>query len=206
MTYAKVTTAEGSLNLRKKAASSAAVLARIPQNEMIEVLTPGEKWTKVAYRSKTGYVMTAFLTFVDVPQPVAEAMTAKVATPQGSLNLREKASSGSKVLRTIPREASVIVLSYGEKWSKVTYGAATGYVKSQFLAFDQPAENAALPRTARVAQAGTALRAAADADAAVDLLIPAGDYVLVLAESGSWRLAEYEGRTGYVPAGVLEYP
>ncbi len=206
VTYAKVTTAEGSLNLRKKAASSAAVLARIPQNEMVEVLTPGEKWTKVAYRSKTGYVMTAFLTFVDVPQPVAEAMTAKVATPQGSLNLREKASSGSKVLRTIPREASVIVLSYGEKWSKVTYGAATGYVKSQFLAFDQPAENAALPRTARVAQAGTALRAAADADAAVDLLIPAGDYVLVLAESGSWRLAEYEGRTGYVPAGVLEYP
>ena len=73
VTYAKVTTPEGSLNLRKKASGSAAVKARIPQDEMIEVLSRGDKWTKVSYKDKTGYVMTVFLTFVEVPQPVAAA-------------------------------------------------------------------------------------------------------------------------------------
>ncbi len=204
VTYAKVTTPEGSLNLRKKASASAAVMARIPQNEMIEVLTPGDKWTKVSYKSKTGYVMTAFLTFVDVPQPVlTDAMTARVSTPKGSLNLREKPSSGTKVLRTIPRDSYVIVLEYGAKWSRVTYGAVSGYVKSEFLVFERGAWT---PRPARVKQSGASLREAAEEKAETLFELPAGDYVLVTAVENGWCQADYEGRTGYVPVGCLEFP
>ena len=203
VTYAKVTTPEGSLNLRKKASASAAVKARIPRDEMIEVLSRGDKWTKVSYKDKTGYVMTVFLTFVEVPQPVAAAaMTARVVTPEGSLNLRKKASSGAKVLRTIPRDTAVIVLEYGEKWSRVSYGAATGYVKSAFLAFDQPLE--AAPQPARVKPSGALMYAAPDAASAPVALLNAGDYALVWPGAGDWRQIEYDGRTGYAPAAGLE--
>lgn len=204
VTYAKVTTPEGSLNLRKKASSSATVKARMPQNEMIEVLEQGEKWTKVSYHGKTGYAMTVFLTFVEVPQPVlTDAMTARVATPKGSLNLREKPSSGTKVLRTIPQNAYVIVLEYGAKWSRVTYGAASGYVKSEFLAFER---GEWMPRPARVKQPGAQLRAEAGEKAALLMLLPPGDYVLVTAVENGWCQAEYEGQAGYAPVGSLEFP
>ena len=206
VTFAKVTTPEGSLNLRKKASGSSTVKARIPQDEMIEVLERGDKWTKVSYHDKTGYVMTAFLTFVEVPQPVQPAaMTARVATPKGSLNLRKTASSGAKVLRTIPRDAAVIVLSYGETWSQVAYGSATGYVKSEFLAFDQPPESAAALRTARLKTA-SGLRDAPSADASLTAAPRAGDYVLVASVAGGWAKCEYEGITGYLPLDSLEYP
>ena len=207
VTYAKVTTPEGSLNLRKKASSSATVKAHIPQNEMIEVLERGEKWTQVSYQDKTGYVMTSFLTFVEVPQPVlTAAMTARVATPSGSLNLRKSASSGAKVLRTIPQNASVIVRQYGEKWSQVTYGSATGYVKSEFLAFERPDSGAWTPQAVRVAQPGAQLRAAPEENAGLIILLPAGDYILVTAVETDWCQAEYEGQRGYVPTNNLEFP
>ena len=207
VTYAKVTTPEGSLNLRKKASSSAMVKAHIPQNEMVEVLEKGEKWTQVSYQDKTGYVMTSFLSFVEVPQPViTAAMTARVATSSGSLNLRKTASSGAKVLRTIPQNASVIVRQYGEKWSQVTYGSATGYVKSEFLAFEQPTGSAWSPQAVRVAQPGAQLRAAPGEGAGLIILLPAGDYVLVISVGADWCQAEYEGQTGYVPTKNLEFP
>ena len=195
VTFAKVTTPSGSLNLRKKASSSAAVTARIPQDELVEVLEQGEKWTKVVYQEKSGYVMTAFLTFVEVPQPVLPAaMTARVNTPSGALNLRKTASSGAKVLRTIPKGAMVIVRQYGEKWSEVTYGSATGYVKSQFLAFEQPQAGDWTPQAVRVAQTGAQLRAAPEETAGLIILLPAGDYALITAVGSEWCQAEYEGQ------------
>lgn len=207
VTYAKVTTDSGSLNLRKKASSSASIQARIPQDEMIEVLSRGEKWTQVAYKAKTGYVMTTFLTFVEVPQPVVpQAMTARVNTPKGSLNLRAKAQSGSKVLRTLPKDSTVIVLEYGEKWSKVTYGSATGYVKSQFLLFEKQTEASAQPQALRVKGQYATLRASPQTAAAAIRLIPAGDYVQVIGQTGGWMRVEYEGITGYVPEEDLERP
>ena len=94
------------------------------------------------------------------------------------------------------------VLEYGEKWSRVSYGAATGYVKSAFLAFDQPLE--AAPQPARVKPSGALMYAAPDAASAPVALLNAGDYALVWPGAGDWRQIEYDGRTGYAPAAGLE--
>lgn len=50
-----------------------------------------------------------------------------------SLNLRSGAGTGYSVLTTIPKNASVTVLSTTGTWSKVTYGKYTGYVSSEYL-------------------------------------------------------------------------
>ena len=60
---AKVTTASGSLNLRASASSTAAVLTKIPQNGVVDVLDKSNPaWWKVSYVGYTGYAMTDFLT------------------------------------------------------------------------------------------------------------------------------------------------
>lgn len=50
-----------------------------------------------------------------------------------SLNLRSGAGTGYSILTTIPKNASVTVLSTTGTWSKVTYGKYTGYVSSEYL-------------------------------------------------------------------------
>ena len=221
--YARVDTADGSLNLRKKASSGAGILARIPQHEVVEVLERQGAWTRVRYQDQTGYVMTVFLSFVEVPysatpRPTENAsglvMTAQVTTKKGSLNLRERAASGTKVLATIPQNAWVTVLSRGDKWSQVSYGKHTGYVKSEFLTFSsEPAPATPAPVTgeaepyARVTtQEGSLnLRSRASSGAKVLCTIPRHQVVEVLSKGAIWTEVRYAGEIGYVKTEFLTF-
>lgn len=199
--YAKVTTEEGSLNLRKRASSGASILARIPQGELIEVTASGERWSQVVYNGKTGYVRTAFLSFVEVPQTRPQGVqTAIVTTEKGSLNLRAAAKSGSKVLRTIPQGAAITVLEQSGKWARVSFGSDTGYVKLEFLTLQ---EQPFVPGPRRLSS-DARLYAAPDTTASVSASLRAGEYVLAIARSGDWCQAEYDGIRGFVPWACLE--
>lgn len=162
-TTAVVTTASGSLNLRTEPSLSGGVIARIPQYATVNVQQRGDSWCYVVYNDTIGYVMTTYLTFsgdstqtppeggdtsgesgsgsVDSSGNAGNAggngtMTAYVQTESGSLNLREQPGSAYRVLRTIPRDSAVTVLSYGDPWCQVTYAGTEGYVMTSFLRFD----------------------------------------------------------------------
>ncbi|MBO4378981.1 MAG: SH3 domain-containing protein [Clostridia bacterium] len=221
--YARVTTASGSLNLRKAARSSAGILAQIPQYTVVTVEERLGTWTRVTYNGRTGYVMTTFLTFVDVdttptPRPTENVsgtvMTARVTTERGSLNLRERAASGAKILTTIPQYATVTVLTRGNTWSHVTYGSHTGYVMSSFLTFtvtDTPAtpapvSGASEPYARVTTQEGSLnLRARATLTAEILTRIPQNAVVTVLEKGAVWTQVSYGSRTGYVKTQFLTF-
>ena len=50
-----------------------------------------------------------------------------------SVNLREKKSTGSALLKKIPSGATITVLSASGSWAQVEYGKYKGYVKSEFI-------------------------------------------------------------------------
>lgn len=71
--FAQVTTKKGTLNMRKQPKSTAKVVAKLPNGSMVQVLEPGEKWSKVAYGAKSGYVMTEFLIDLkELPYPLLQ--------------------------------------------------------------------------------------------------------------------------------------
>lgn len=146
--YAVVTTASGSLNLRKTASSDATILAKIPRLATIKVLGIYGTWTQVSYNGTVGYVMSVFLTYVYTePEvtaaPVTAAPTAapayytyaRVTTASGGLNLRSSASTSGKVKAVIPQNTVISVISMGGTWTQVTYNNQTGYVMNSFLTF-----------------------------------------------------------------------
>ena len=177
--YARVTTAQGSLKMRKAAQENGKILRTIPQYASVEVVKKNVTWTKVTYEGTTGFVMTKFLTFADAPAPSptsnaaaapekaatpapaqqstkasANTLTARVATKSGSLYLRKTRNDSSKILSSIPQNTVITLLSKGSKWCKATYDGKTGYVMTKFLAFDggsQPAaaKSSAPAKTAR---------------------------------------------------------
>lgn len=69
----------------------------------------------------TGYVYKDYIT-----NGAYGATNAKV-------NLRKSGSSSSKVLKTLPTGANIVILKIGAKWSKVTYGAKTGYIYNKYI-------------------------------------------------------------------------
>ena len=146
---ARVKTSGGGLNMRAYGSSSAQVLAVIPNNTLITVVSYGDTWTQIYYGGHYGFVMTSYLNMSGIitaaptaaPTPKAATATpyggavytARVTTGGGGLNLREHGSSSAKVLALIPNNTTISVLSYGTPWSMVAYGDRTGFVMTSFL-------------------------------------------------------------------------
>ena len=226
---ARVTTAQGSLNLRLSPATNARVLCTIPQYTVIELTAHGETWSKTSYNGHTGYVMTKFLTLLSAPtatetpaptgapdQPAAPRY-ARVTTRQGSLNLR--ATQGGRVLRTIPQNELVLLEEEGSVWCKVTYGGYTGFVMREFLTLldVQPAQSplpSASPtpgqgalRYARVTtvQGSLNLRAAPQKNADVLRTIPQYAEIEITQYGAVWCKTSYGGTAGYVMTSFLTF-
>jgi len=64
MRFARVNTDKGTLNMRSQAKDSARVVGKLSNNALVQVLQRGQKWSKVAYNAKSGYVMTSYLTML----------------------------------------------------------------------------------------------------------------------------------------------
>ena len=96
-------------------------------------------------------VPVSLLTFSMVGSSVAMAAPAAanqkcggdkvaVANVTSELMIRKSASENSEVIGYIPSAAGVIVEYLDEGWSKVTSGGVTGYVKTDYLAWGDKAE------------------------------------------------------------------
>ena len=144
--YGVVTTKEGRLNLRKRPDTDAGIIKRIDPGKVVTVLSFGDTWCHVDYKGTKGYVMTKFLKFTNdkpadqptqkpVEPPVADgaAKYAQVTTEQGRLNLRADKSTDAELLKRIPQNVYVQVLSYGSDWCYVNYNGTKGYVMTKFL-------------------------------------------------------------------------
>ncbi len=89
-------------------------------------------------------LILAVITVLTIALPaLAATKTAYVdtsSTDYGTLNLREKKSSTSKVLKTIPHgtKISVTYTNKNDTWYKTSYGGKTGYVMSKFINFSKP--------------------------------------------------------------------
>ena len=224
----------GKLNLRSGAGSGFKALAKIPTGDYVQVISTGDKWSRVSYNGQTGYVMTSFLRFdgpavtaapaVIVPSaaPPAAVQAVVVCADGGKLNLRQTAGSGSKVLARIPSGTVLTVYPAGGKWYNTAYNGQSGYVQGAFLSFNLAASTAAptaLPAatpTPAALPAGAVsatvrcngslnLRAEASADAKVLGRIPNGAQLSVWPAGNGWYAASYNGLTGYVMAQYLQF-
>ena len=216
---ARVETPSGSLNLRAGPSQTERVLRTIPRLEEVIVFSKGVLWCEVAYLGQRGHVMTQYLDFsglpgvTPAPSTPPSGQTARVQTPSGSLNLRDKAQLSSLVLSTIPRGTEVEVLEFGTDWCRVRYQSRLGYVQTGFLIFEGEMPELPEPTNppsgqgqyARVTTASGSLnlREAPSLSSLRILSIPRYDYVLVQENLGTWIKCSYNGRTGYALSAFL---
>lgn len=120
----KVTTS--ALNLRAGAASNTRSLLVVPKGTRVTIVATSGGWSKTSYKSKTGWVSTRYLKSVAAKKPLLGKSTAK-------LNLRQKATTASKVLGSVPKGAIFELKASSGKWKKTTYAGKTGWVSSVYL-------------------------------------------------------------------------
>ena len=216
--YARVTTANGGLNLRD--AINGTRIAVIPQGATVSVHSKGADWCRVSYSGKTGYVMTKFLTFgsaapTETPAPAPEAVIsyARVNTVTGGLNLRET-PNGTRIA-VIPQNAVIGVITKGADWSRVKYGDKVGYVMTKFLADttatpapSTPAPGNTLQCYGKVTTAnggGLNMRSGPATTYGRIASIKNGGVVEVYDKGAVWSRIKYNGTFGYVMSQYLTF-
>ena len=206
-TTATVNTVSDALNLRASPSTTSTVKRTIPKGATVELLQQGAEWCQVRYQGTSGYVATRYLTFGgfsggdsgQAQQPQVTE-TATVTTSGGGLNLREAATTGARVLTSIPNGSTVGVLERGDPWCRVQWNGHTGYVMTSYLTLaDAPAEVTMYVGT----PSGVNLREAPSTDSAIVSGIPYGAAVTALGVNGEWRQVYYGGLQGYVMARYL---
>lgn len=208
---ATVVTGGGSLNLREYGSTTARVLTQIPEHSQVNILQAGSIWTRISWNGFSGYVMTKYLSQGSVPS----GSVATVYTVSGSLNLRQSASTGAKVLVRIPRLQQLTVLAYGTVWCEVSWNGWTGYVQTQFLRFSSVATPTpgvtATPMPGGVTawvwtpSGALNLRESPSTTSRVLRSIPRLAELTVLQQGSAWCSVSYQGTTGYVMATYLTY-
>ena len=216
--YARVTTANGGLNLRD--AINGTRVAVIPQGATVSVHSKGADWCRVSYSGKTGYVMTKFLTFgstapTETPTPTPEVVIsyARVNTVTGGLNLRET-PNGTRIA-VIPQNAVIGVITKGADWSRVKYGDKVGYVMTKFLADttatpapSTPAPGNTLQCYGKVTTAnggGLNMRSGPATTYGRIASIKNGGVVEVYDKGAVWSRIKYNGTFGYVMSQYLTF-
>ena len=216
--YARVTTANGGLNLRD--AINGTRISVIPQGATVSVHSKGADWCRVSYSGKTGYVMTKFLTFgsaapTETPAPAPEVVIsyARVNTVTGGLNLRET-PNGTRIA-VIPQNAVIGVITKGADWSRVKYGDKVGYVMTKFLADttatpapSTPAPGNTLQCYGKVTTAnggGLNMRSGPATTYGRIASIKNGGVVEVYDKGAVWSRIKYNGTFGYVMSQYLTF-
>ena len=123
-----VTTVSGSLNVRKSASSSSAIVSTLPKGSYITLMSKSGSWWRVEYaKGQYGYCHGDYITIV-------EGTPAQVNTNYGSLNVRQGAGTNHSRVGSVSKGETVILLSTSGNWSRILYsGTKTGYVSSAYL-------------------------------------------------------------------------
>ena len=204
-----------SLNLRKAANTSSAILATIPHGTQITLLEMGSAWSRVQYGTLSGYVKNEYISVED--DAVSETpitgisrgtATVSLADESQTLNLRAAPTVNAAVLAHLRHGQTLSVLERYERWTYVQAGSVSGYVSNDYIIYDagaeqtpeQPEKSDGEKRTAIVLpESGLNLRTRASRDSAVIMTLPQGTMLDVIGgEQGGMIGVSLGGLSGYV--------
>jgi len=217
----------GTLNLRSEASTASQVISSIPDGAVLCVFNASGGWARVQYGASVGWASMDFLTLSSTyPGQVASESSGvgQVSIPSGSgtVNLRETASTGGRVLTTIPHGTSVTVLTNDGSWCFVRHNGVEGYVMTEFLSIggssaeipevpDDPAQTPSLgageiEAIVKTAQTSLNLREQPNTSSRILTTLPRGESIVVTNRGTEWCAVRYGGMNGYVMTQYLSFP
>ena len=201
----------GNCNLRSGASKSYGVLGSYSVGTQVTILTYGKTWCYIRIGTRTGYMMTEFLTTTQpsggtTTPPTTGSYTAYVTSGNGGgVNMRTGAGTSFRVIVQLPVGTQVTVLQHNATWDYVRYGTTDGYMQNIYLTTIPPTTTQAPPTNGYYATVYASsnvkpvnMRKGAGTGYGIIASVPQGTKVLVLSESNGWCYISYNGITGYM--------
>ncbi len=192
------------VNVRAKASSKSKLLGTAKKGETFTVKGTSGNWVKIDYDGQDGYVYKTYIRVEGTaPDSAVEGKVGTIVNCRTAANVREKATSDSKLLGTVKKGETFTVTATAGNWVKIKYsGDAEGYVYKSYIRIkDKDAGTQTDGRTAMIVNCKYAVNVRAKASSKSKILGTAarGAIYDVLGVEGSWIKIDYDdGIAGYV--------
>lgn len=150
--YPFFTVTTDSVKLRKTASTSATVVKTLEKGTLVEVTGASGNFYAVKADGKSGYVMKQYIDTEEgsivTPTPVPVETVSGYPYNTRTLdevNLREKKSTSSSILKVIPKNAEITVKSVSGTYAEVTYQGKDGWVKKDYILVKKVVKPTATP-------------------------------------------------------------
>ncbi len=130
-----------------------------------------------------------------------EKSTLVMAKVNEFVNMRQDADQDAEKVGVLYKDCGGEIVEQIAGWTKVKSGDVTGWIKNDYLYFDEEAKNIAKDVGMLTAYSETEtlrVRMDADLESGVLGLLANGEAVEAIAEEGDWVSVNYEGTKGYV--------
>ena len=138
---AYVTASNGKpVRMRSGPSTDYGVVASYSVGTQVKVLISGADWSKIRVGTRTGYIMSKFLSVTNItPSTPSSSYTAYVTASNGKpVRMRSGAGTNYSVISTYSVGTQVTVLEYGKTWCRIRVNGYTGYMMTKFLTTTQP--------------------------------------------------------------------
>ena len=185
------------VNVRKGPSSKTSKIGSAKKGSVFELLgvEANGKWYKIQYTEKTvGYV---FHRYGKVTNTTPTARRGMIVNCKTQVNIREKASSKSKIIGTSCNGAIFDVLGVSGNWVKIDYdNGKAGYVYKTYIQI----EDVLTGKTGTIVNCKTAVNIREKASSKSKILGTAkkGEKFDLIGKSGNWYKIDYNGKTAYV--------
>lgn len=130
-----------------------------------------------------------------------------MSSVKGNLNVREKATTDSKIVGKMTDDNACEILGTKDDWTKIKSGKVTGYVKSEYLLTGDQALAAAEEAVITVATVKTTtlrVRKEASVESSIVSLVGEGEDLIVQKIVDDWYKVEVDDQKGYISGDYIE--
>ena len=128
---------DSTVNVRSGAGTNYSKIGSLSNGAAVNVVAQNGDWYRIEYGNGYGYVMKTYVQLVaDGSSSSDSDGERQTATTTTAVNLRSKGSTSGEKLGTYPKGTRVTVLERGSSWSRVDISGKEGYMKNDYLDFD----------------------------------------------------------------------
>ncbi|UOW67280.1 SH3 domain-containing protein [Paraclostridium bifermentans] len=206
------------LNIRKGPSTSYSIVTTAKKGSTLQILEKMGDWTKVQYGSKVGYSSNKYLKEIGNTSSNQSSnstsnstQSKKMAVTASNLNVRQGASTSSKVIGKLSKGSTVDTFEIKNGWAKIKFNNQTAYVSSQYLksinSSSNPGSNNNKPiqsKKMEVTASNLNVRQGASTSSKVIGKLSKGSTVDTFEIKNGWAKIKFNNQTAYVSSQYLK--
>lgn len=201
----QVTVNTNALRVRTQPNTSSAIMGRVYEGEVLQVIGEENSWLKINHKGKTGYVSSEFVSENIVSAKTNVSMSSSKTVTANVLRVRTQPNTSSAIMGRVYEGKALQVIGEENGWLKINHNGKVGYVSSQFVI--DGSSNGSDNNNGKVQVASgnykinvSSLRVRTGPSTSHTILgsIHKGQVVQVTGEVQDWVKINYSGQTAYI--------